>query len=64
MIIKKSQKIFIGILIFVILIIAIYLIWNYRRCPKYINCMPDPNRPGSENCGVPKGCEGITSVAY
>ena len=30
-------------------------------CPEWINCMPGP---GKGPCKIPKGCEGITKIAY
>jgi len=33
-------------------------------CPEWINCMPSPDRPPGWECKVPRGCEGITNIAY
>jgi hypothetical protein len=67
MTLKKSQKIAIGISIFILLILIGILIWNNRktdisRCPEWINCMPSPGM--NNKCEIPKGCEDITQIAW
>ena len=34
-----------------------------KNCPAYVNCMPTVGGP-ARPCGVPPGCEGITTIAY
>ena len=74
MILKKSQKIAIGISILILLVLIGILIWNYyykkadtpaiiinpSQCPKWINC---ELHEGINTCEIPKGCEGITQTA-
>jgi hypothetical protein len=39
---------------------------NVNNCPEWINCMPmiGVEKKDRKDCVIPKGCEGITQIAY